>query len=101
MSLIAKERNNEPSSHRLLTEKVPGTVVLIPVGFCPKAAARLRRGFAVAISTSRVAASDSDCSRSCRAFSSARSRFIFSSSLRSSAVSSSSSSSESSSLLNG
>ena len=89
---------HQPSSQRFLTWNVPGTVVFTPAGvFWPRAAARLSNGLPVAISASREAASLADWSRSILAFSSARSRLIFSSSRSSSAVSSSSSS-ESSSL---
>ena len=81
-----------PSSQRRFTENVPGTFVLRPGASCPRAAARFNKGFFVAISASRAAADAADSVCSCLAFSSARSRLIFSSSRRSSAVSSSSSS---------
>ena len=91
---LAASGHHAPSSHRRLTANEPGAVVLRPCGCCwPSAAARLSKGFAVAISASRATASVALCSRSCRAFSSARSRLIFSSSRSSSSVSSSSSSS--------
>lgn len=94
--LLTGSRIRVPSSHRRFTANVPGFVVFTPFGVWPSAAARFSSGFAVAISASRSACAEADCSRSCRSFSSARSRLIFSSSRRSSAVSSSSSSSSSS-----